>query len=241
MGDGINDSPPLKQSDVGISVDSAVDIAKETADIILLEKDLNVLEEGVINGRKTFTNVLKYIKMATSGNFGNMLSIIIASIFLPFLPLLPIHILIQNLLCDFAQIGMPFDNVDKEYIKKPKKWNTDDIKKFMFVFGSISTLLDIACFAVLWFGFKFNTVEKAALFQTGWFAFGIISQTLIIHMIRTHKVPFLESKSSKQLVISTFTITLITILITFTNIAVIFDFRRLPITYLLWIIALLMI
>ena len=241
MGDGINDSPPLKQSDVGISVDTAVDIAKETADIILLEKDLNVLEEGVINGRKTFTNVLKYIKMATSGNFGNMLSIIVASIFLPFLPLLPIHILIQNLLCDFAQIGMPFDNVDKEYIRKPKKWNTDDIKKFMFVFGSISTVLDIMCFAVLWFGFEFNTVEKATLFQTGWFAFGIISQTLIIHMIRTHKMPFIESKSSKQLVISTFTITLITILITFTNIAVIFDLRRLPITYLLWIVTLLMI
>ena len=134
MGDGINDSPPLKQADVGISVDTAVDIAKETADIILLEKDLNVLEEGVINGRKTFTNVLKYIKMATSGNFGNMISVIIASIFLPFLPLLPIHILIQNLLCDFAQMGMPFDNVDLEYIKKPKKWNTNGIKQFMFAF-----------------------------------------------------------------------------------------------------------
>ena len=132
MGDGINDSLAMKQADVGISVDTAVDIAKETADIILLEKDLNVLEEGVINGRKTFTNVLKYIKMATSGNFGNMLSVIIASIFLPFLPLLPIHILIQNLLCDFAQIGMPFDNVDKEYLIKPKKWDTKGIKHFMF-------------------------------------------------------------------------------------------------------------
>ena len=241
MGDGINDSPPLKQSDVGISVDTAVDIAKETADIILLEKDLNVLEEGVINGRKTFTNVLKYIKMATSGNFGNILSIIIASIFLPFLPLLPIHILIQNLLCDFAQIGMPFDNVDKEYIHKPKKWNTDEIKKFMIVFGLLSTLLDIACFAVLWFGFSFNTMEKANLFQTGWFAFGIISQTLIIHMIRTHRMPFVDSRASKQLVISTFAITILTILITFTDAAVIFDFGRLPMLYLLWIAALLMV
>ena len=160
MGDGINDSPPLKQADVGISVDTAVDIAKETADIILLEKDLNVLEEGVINGRKTFTNVLKYIKMATSGNFGNMISIIIASIFLPFLPLLPIHILIQNLLCDFAQIGMPFDNVDNEYIRMPKKWNTKDIKSFMFAFGFISTILDMLCFVVLWFVLKFNSVEN---------------------------------------------------------------------------------
>jgi Mg2+-importing ATPase len=241
MGDGINDSPPLKQADVGISVDTAVDIAKETADIILLEKDLNVLEEGVINGRKTFTNVLKYIKMATSGNFGNMLSVIIASIFLPFLPLLPIHILIQNLLCDFAQIGMPFDNVDKEYIEKPKKWNTNGIKKFMFAFGIISTILDIICFIVLWYVLKFNTVEKAVLFQTGWFAFGIISQTLIIHMIRTHKIPFIQSKSSKQLLISTFTITAITLLITFTDIATIFDLSKLPIEYMGWIVILLCI
>ncbi|MBR2705207.1 MAG: magnesium-translocating P-type ATPase [Clostridia bacterium] len=241
MGDGINDSPPLKQADVGISVDTAVDIAKETADIILLEKDLNVLEEGVVNGRKTFTNVLKYIKMATSGNFGNMISVIIASIFLPFLPLLPIHILIQNLLCDFAQIGMPFDNVDMEYIKQPKKWNTKDIKRFMFAFGFISTVLDIMCFAILWFVLKFNTVEKAALFQTGWFAFGIISQTLIIHMIRTHKVPFIKSRASKQLLISTFSIIFVTLLITFTDIATIFDLSRLPIAYMLWIAALLIV
>lgn len=241
MGDGINDSPPLKQADVGISVDTAVDIAKETADIILLEKDLNVLEQGVINGRKTFTNVLKYIKMATSGNFGNMISIIISSIFLPFLPLLPIHILIQNLLCDFAQLGMPFDNVDKEYMDKPKKWDTKEIKKFMFAFGIISSVLDIMCFAVLWFVLKYNTVEKAALFQTGWFAFGIISQTLIIHMIRTHKMPFVTSKSSKQLLLSTFIITIITLLITFTDIATIFDLKRLPLEYIIWILVLLAI
>lgn len=241
MGDGINDSPPLRQADVGISVDTAVDIAKETADIILLEKDLNVLEEGVINGRKTFTNVLKYIKMATSGNFGNMLSVIIASLFLPFLPLLPIHILIQNLLNDFAQLGMPFDSVDDEYITKPKSWDTKGIRRFMFVFGSISTVLDILCFAVLWNILKFNTVEKAALFQTGWFAFGIISQTLIIHMIRTTKIPFVESKSSKQLLISTFVVTIITIVITFTNFATVFDLQKLPIVYLLWIMILLII
>ncbi|MBQ3409399.1 MAG: magnesium-translocating P-type ATPase [Clostridia bacterium] len=241
MGDGINDSPPLKQADVGISVDTAVDIAKETADIILLEKDLNVLEEGVVNGRKTFTNVLKYIKMATSGNFGNMISIIIASIFLPFLPLLPIHILIQNLLCDFAQIGMPFDNVDIEYIGKPKKWNTKGIKSFMFAFGFISTLLDIMCFVVLWYVLKFNSVERAVSFQTGWFAFGIISQTLIIHMIRTHKIPFVKSRASKQLLISTFSIVFITLIITFTDIATIFDLQRLPIQYMLWIVALLFV
>ena len=234
MGDGINDSPPLKQADVGISVDTAVDIAKETADIILLEKDLNVLEEGVINGRKTFTNLLKYIKMATSGNFGNMISVIIASIFLPFLPMLPVHILIQNLLNDFAQIGMPFDNVDSEYIKKPKTWNTDGIKRFMFNFGLISTVLDIICFIVLWYIFKFNTIEKAVMFQSGWFVFGILSQTLIIHLIRTSKIPFIESKSSKQLLISTFTVVIITLIIAFTNISVIFDLSKLPYMYLLW-------
>ena len=241
MGDGINDSPPLKQADVGISVDTAVDIAKETADIILLEKDLNVLEEGVINGRKTFTNLLKYIKMATSGNFGNMLSIIVASIFLPFLPLLPVHILIQNLLNDFAQIGMPFDNVDTEYLKEPKNWNTKGIKKFMFAFGIISTVLDILCFIILWFVFKFNTVESAVLFQSGWFVFGILSQTLIIHMIRTSKIPFIQSKSSKQLLVSTFTIVIITLIISFTSIATIFDLSKLPYNYLIWILILLSI
>ena len=235
LGDGINDSPPLKQADVGISVDTAVDIAKETADIILLEKDLNVLEEGVINGRKTFTNLLKYIKMATSGNFGNMISVIIASIFLPFLPMLPVHILIQNLLNDFAQIGMPFDNVDKEYIEKPKTWNTKGIKRFMFNFGLISTVLDIMCFVVLWYVFKFNTVEKAVMFQSGWFVFGILSQTLIIHLIRTSKIPFFESKSSKSLLISTFLVVLITLVIAFTNIAIIFDLSKLPYLYLAWI------
>ena len=241
MGDGINDSLAMKQADVGISVDTAVDIAKETADIILLEKDLNVLEEGVINGRKTFTNVLKYIKMATSGNFGNMLSVVIASTFLPFLPLLPIHILIQNLLCDFAQLGMPFDNVDKEYLLKPKKWDTNGIKNFMFAFGSISTILDVMCFAVLWFIFKFNTLEKAVLFQTGWFAFGIISQTLIIHTIRTHKLPFIESKSSKQLITSTFIIVAITLFITFTDISVVFDLIKLPFAFLFWILILMFV
>ena len=241
MGDGINDSPPLKQADVGISVDTAVDIAKETADIILLEKDLNVLEEGVINGRKTFTNLLKYIKMATSGNFGNMLSVVIASIFLPFLPMLPVHILIQNLLNDFAQIGMPFDNVDKEYLQNPKTWNTKGIKRFMFAFGSISTILDILCFTILWFVFEFNVEEKAVLFQTGWFAFGILSQTLIIHMIRTSKIPFIESKSSKELLISTLVITIITLIISFTNIAEIFDLKQLPYNYLIYVVGLLAI
>ena len=241
MGDGINDSPALKQADVSISVDTAVDIAKETADIILLEKDLKVLEEGVINGRRTFTNVLKYIKMATSGNFGNIMSLIIASLFLPFLPLKPIHILLQNILNDLAQIGMPFDNVDEEFIRKPKSWDTQGIKRFMMVFGSFSTALDICCFLVLWFIMRYNTPEKAVLFQTGWFSFGIISQTLIIHMIRTRKMPFIESRPARQLLISTLIIVAVTILITFTDIATVFDLSKLPPVYLLWLGALLIV
>lgn len=241
MGDGINDSPALKQSDVGISVDTAVDIAKETADIILLQKDLNVLEKGVVNGRKTFTNVLKYIKMATSGNFGNTMSVIIASLFLPFLPLLPIHILIQNLLNDVAQIGMPFDNVDDNYIQMPKKWDDKDIQRFMFVFGPISTLLDVCCFMVLWFVMKYNTAEMANLFQTGWFTFGIVSQTLIIHTIRTDKIPFVTSKSSLQLMVSTLLVVLITLIISFTDISYIFNLSKLPLDYLKWLIVLLIL
>ncbi len=241
MGDGINDSPALKQADVSISVDTAVDIAKETADIILLEKDLNVLEQGVINGRKTFTNVLKYINMATSGNFGNIISVIIASLFLPFLPLKPVHILIQNILNDFAQTGMPFDNVDSDFIEKPKSWNTKGIRRFMVIFGLFSTILDICCFFILWNFMGFNTVEKAASFQTGWFAFGIISQTMIIHMIRTNKTPLKDSSPSKQLILSTSLIVLATVLICFTDIATIFDLTRLPLSYLLWILALLVL
>lgn len=241
MGDGINDSPALKQSDVGISVDSAVDIAKETADIILLEKDLNVLEEGVLGGRKTFSNIIKYIKMATSGNFGNMLSIIIASIFLPFLPLLPIHILIQNLLCDIAQLGMPFDKVDEESLLIPRKWNVKSITRYMFLFGIASTILDILCFLVLWFILGYNNFETQTYFQTGWFIFGIISQTLIIYIIRTKKIPLIQSNPSKQLVFSTLIVTIVTLLLGFSNIAYGFDLVKLSISYLKWLIILIII
>ena len=241
MGDGINDSPPLKQSDVGISVDTAVDIAKEVADIILLEKDLNVLDEGVIGGRKTFANVIKYIKMAVSGNFGNMISVVIASISLPFLPLLPIHILIQNILNDFAQLGMPFDNVEQEYIEKPKKWDVKSIKRFMISFGLLSTVLDVLCFLVLWYVFKFNTIEQAAYFQCGWFMFGVISQTFVIHTIRTSKIPFIQEAASKQLNISTIVIILTTMIIGFTGISEIFDLKPMPYLYLAWIFILIFI
>ena len=241
MGDGINDSLPLKQADVGISVDTAVDIAKEVADIILLEKNLNVLEEGVIEGRRTFANMSKYLKMSVSGNFGNMFSVLIASIFLPFLPLLPIHILVQNILNDFAQLGMPFDRVEAGSIALPKKWDISGIKKFMIVFGLLSTVLDVLCFLVLWFVFRFNTEALAGYFQSGWFMFGILSQTFVIHAIRTPRIPFLQDRASKQLTLSTLVVVAVTLVIGFTGIAGLFDLPVMVPSYMLWLAALMVI
>ena len=239
MGDGINDAPALRQADVGISVDSAVDIAKESADIILLEKDLMVLEEGVVEGRSTFGNIAKYIKMAASGNFGNIISVIIASIFLPFLPMLPIQILTQNLLCDFSQMGMPFDNVDYEYIKKPRRWDTKSIKSFMLYMGPLSSIFDILCFMVMWWIIKANTIELAPVFQCGWFVFGTVSQVMIIHMIRTAKFPFIESKPSTSLLISSGLIIIIAVLIGFTNLATLIDMQPLPLKFAPWLLLIL--
>lgn len=235
MGDGINDAPPLHQSDVGISVDSAVDIAKETADIILLKKDLMVLEEGVIEGRKTFGNIIKYIKMAASGNFGNMISVLVASIFLPFLPMLPVQILTQNLLCDFSQMGIPFDSVDGEYIKQPRKWDTKSIMRFMGVMGPLSSIFDILCFAIMWWIIKANTAELAPLFQCGWFVFGTVSQVLVIHMIRTGKVPFAQSKPSPALLVSTLIVAVIALVIGFSGLAVGIDMATLPGRFAPWL------
>ena len=241
MGDGINDSLPLKQSDVGISVDTAVDIAKEVADIILLEKDLNVLDEGVIEGRRTFANMTKYLKMSVSGNFGNMFSVLIASIFLPFLPLLPIHILVQNILNDFAQLGMPFDRVEDESIRLPKKWNIPGIKKFMVIFGLLSTVLDVLCFLVLWYGFRFNSESLAGFFQNGWFMFGVISQTVVIHTLRTPGIPFIRNRASRQLSISTLAVVIVTLLIGFSGIATVFDLPVMPPSYMLWLAGLMIL
>ena len=240
MGDGINDTPALRQADVGISVDSAVDIAKETADIILLKKDLMVLEEGVLTGRRTFGNIMKYIKMAASGNFGNMISVIIASIFLPFLPMLPVHILTQNLLNDFAQLGMAFDNVDPEFVRTPRKWDTKSLQSFMAVMGPLSSIFDVLCFLVLWFGLGANRMELAPLFQAGWFVFGTTSQVVIIHMIRTAKVPFAQSRPSPWLSLSTGLVFIATLLIGFTPIARAIDLSPLPPIYLAWLALLLL-
>lgn len=239
MGDGINDAPPLRQADVGISVDSAVDIAKETSDIILLKKDLMVLEEGVIEGRRTFGNIIKYIKMAASGNFGNMLSIIASSIFLPFLPMLPVQILTQNLLCDFSQMSIPFDSVDPEYIKKPRKWEMGSIKSFMAFMGPLSSVFDILCFAIMWRAIGANTSELSPLFQCGWFVFGTVSQVLVIHVIRTGKLPFLQSRPSAPLFLSTFIVAVIALITGFTDFAVGLDLLPLPAAFIPWLTLLL--
>ena len=238
MGDGINDSLPLKQADIGISVDNAVDIAKEVADIILLEKDLMVLDEGVVEGRSTFANMSKYLKMSVSGNFGNMFSVLIASIFLPFLPMLPVHILVQNLLNDFAQLGMPFDHVESKYIEKPKKWDLGGIKGFMVSFGLLSTVLDVLCFLVLWFIFGYNNPEMAGYFQCGWFMFGVISQTMVIHTIRTPKLPFINDRASVQLTLSTLAVIAVTLIIGFTGVSTLFDLPTMPLSYMLWLVIL---
>ena len=238
LGDGINDAPALHSADIGISVDGAVDIAKETADIVLLEKDLLVLEEGVVEGRKTFGNIIKYIKMAASGNFGNMIAVIVASIFLPFLPMLPIHILTQNLLNDFSQLGMPFDKVDDSYLLKPRKWNTKGIKSFTFIMGPLSSVFDILTFIVLWYFIKANTPAMAPLFQAGWFVFGTVSQIVVIYAIRTEKISFIQSLPSKILVFSTIFITALAILIGFTNIGGVIDLAKLPLIYLAWLFGL---
>ena len=241
MGDGINDSLPLKQADIGISVDNAVDIAKEVADIILLEKDLNVLDEGVVEGRSTFANMSKYLKMSVSGNFGNMFSVLIASIFLPFLPMLPIHILVQNLLNDFAQLGMPFDHVESKYIEKPKKWDLGGVKGFMVSFGLLSTVLDVLCFLVLWFIFGYNNPDMAGYFQCGWFMFGVISQTMVIHTIRTPKLPFINDRASIQLTLSTLAVIAVTLIIGFTGVSTLFDLPTMPLSYMLWLAILMVV
>jgi len=203
MGDGINDAAALRTADIGISVDSGVDIAKEAADIILLEKSLLVLEEGVVEGRKTFANMLKYLKMTASSNFGNVFSVLVASAFLPFLPMLPMQLLVQNLLYDISQIAIPFDNVDQELLTRPQRWNPGDVGRFMLFFGPISSIFDITTYLMMWFVFSANTVQKQTLFQSGWFVVGLLTQTLIVHMIRTPKIPFIESRAATPLIVTT--------------------------------------
>ncbi len=229
LGDGINDAPSLRVSDVGVSVDQAVDIAKESADIILLETDLEVLAKGVMEGRKTFGNIIKYIKMGASSNFGNMFSVLGASIFLPFLPMRPVQILTNNLLYDISQIAIPFDNVDKEYIQKPRKWNIDDIKRFMIYLGPVSSAFDYVTYFVMLY--LFNSWKNPALFQTGWFLESLLTQTLIIHVIRSKKMPFFQTWAHPFLTITTVVVCSIGIFLVNSPIAFLFGFAKLPLTY----------
>ena len=213
MGDGINDSPSLTNSDVGVSVDTAVDIAKETADIILLEKDLNVLLDGVTEGRRTLGNLMKYIKMAVSFNFGEVMSVIIASVLLPFLPETPIQLLVESLLYDFGQMTIPFDNVDKEYLEKPKKFEIKDLKHFMLFMGPLSSAFDMIVFGVLWYMFK---LREAAIFQTIWFSYSIVSNLAGMHIIRTAKKPFVQSNAHKMVYFSSILLSVVGILVPYT-------------------------
>ncbi|MDQ0477448.1 magnesium-translocating P-type ATPase [Chryseobacterium sp. MDT2-18] len=239
MGDGINDAAALRDADVGVSVDTGVDIAKESADIILLEKDLMVLQKGVVYGRRTHGNIIKYIKMTASSNFGNMFSVLGASALLPFLPMLPIQILINNLLYDFSQISIPWDRMDSDYIQTPHKWDASGISKFMIIIGPISSVFDYATFALMWFIFKANSPEHQSLFQTGWFVESLISQTLIVHMIRTRKIPFIQSWASAPVVALTSTIMLVGILIPFSPFAAAFKMTPLPLIYFPWLLGIL--
>ena len=213
MGDGINDSPSLTNSDIGISVDTAVDIAKESADIILLEKDLNVLLDGVTEGRRTFANLMKYIKMAISFNFGEVVSVIIASVLLPFLPETPIQLLVEGLLYDFGQLTLPFDNVDKEYLQKPRRLDVNSLKKFMLFMGPLSSAFDMIVFASVLFLFK---IKDVATFQTIWFSYSIVSNLMGMHIIRTAKAPFIQSNANKVVYFSSILLSIIGILVPYT-------------------------
>jgi Mg2+-importing ATPase len=206
MGDGINDAPALHAADIGISVDTAVDIAKESADLILLEKDLMVLEGGVTEGRKVFANILKYIRMGASSNFGNMFSVLGASAFLPFIPMAPIQILTNNMLYDISQVPIPTDSVDEELVAQPRPWNIAEIRRFILYIGPISSIFDYTTFFVMLYVFKCWDPSHARLFQTGWFVESLMTQTLIIHIIRTNRIPFFQSRASWSLILTTLAI-----------------------------------
>ncbi len=229
LGDGINDGPALKAADVGISVDSAADIAKASADIILLENSLAVLHEGVLEGRRVFGNVTKYLRMAGSSNFGNMFSMIGASAILPFLPMAPVQILFNNLLYDVSQTAVATDNVDAEYLAAPRRWDVGGIGRYMVCIGPLSSLFDYATFALM--ALTFDALGDPALFQTGWFVESLLSQTLIVHVIRTNRIPFVESRPSRALVLMTLAICTLGVWLPFSPLAGWLGLARLPAGY----------
>lgn len=246
MGDGINDAQSLRAADIGISVDSAADVAKESADIVLLEKSLMVLEEGIIEGRKIFANIIKYIRMGASSNFGNMFSVLGASYLIPFLPMQPVQILMNNLLYDFSQTGIPTDNVDSELIEKPLQWNINNIKRFMIFIGPLSSIFDYATFGLMWFFFNakdfinplIQQQQKQyleSLFQTGWFVESLLTQTLIVHIIRTRKIPFFQSMASLPMTVTTLAIMAIACWLPYSPFASMLGLVALPGIYWMWI------
>ena len=235
MGDGINDASALREADVGISVDTAVDVAKEAADIILLEKSLLVLEKGIVEGRRTFGNVTKYIKMTASSNFGNVFSVLAASAFLPFLPMLAVQMLVQNLLYDISQIAIPWDRMDPEFLKSPRAWNADSIARFMIWIGPISSVFDLITFWVLWNIFGANTPAQQSLFQSGWFVVGLLTQTLIVHMIRTEAVPFVESTAAPIVLVTTAAVMILGVILPFSPLASALKIQPLPAGFFLYL------
>jgi len=235
MGDGINDSAALREADVGISVDTAVDVAKEAADIILLEKNLLVLEKGIIEGRRTFGNIIKYIKMAASSNFGNVFSVLVASTFLPFLPMMAVQLLVQNLLYDISQIAIPWDYMDEEFLKIPRQWKAETIATFMVCIGPISSIFDILTFWVMWNIFGANSIEKQHLFQSGWFVVGLLTQTLIVHMIRTEKIPFIQSTAAPIVLFTTAVVMAFGIWLPFSPLAPAFKLQPLPAGFFIYL------
>ncbi|AZD08152.1 Mg(2+) transport ATPase, P-type [Pseudomonas chlororaphis] len=236
LGDGINDAPALRDADVGISVDSGTDIAKESADIILLEKSLMVLEEGVIKGRETFGNIMKYLNMTASSNFGNVFSVLVASAFIPFLPMLAIHLLLQNLMYDISQLSLPWDKMDKEFLRKPRKWDAKNIGRFMLWIGPTSSIFDITTYALMWFVFAANSVEMAALFQSGWFIEGLLSQTLVVHMLRTQKIPFIQSTAALPVMLMTGLVMALGIYVPFSPLGAMVGLVPLPWEYFPWLV-----
>ena len=242
MGDGVNDAPSLSEADVGISVNSATDIAKEASDILLLEKSLKVIYDGILEGRKVYGNIMKYMKMALSASFGDVFSVFLASICLPFLPMIPIQFLLQDLLYDLSQIAIPFDNVDKEFLERPHKWDTSDLRTFMNVMGITASVIDLIAFVIFWFALGFNDISHQTSFQTAWFIEGVISQTMIVHFIRTEKIPFIESTANKWLLLSTSLCIIASMIlpIIFINIPQ-FHFTTLPLAFYLYVIILMVL
>ncbi|PZG48563.1 magnesium-translocating P-type ATPase [Listeria ivanovii] len=236
LGDGVNDAPALRKADVGISVDTAADITKDASSVILLEKSLTVLNDAVMEGRNVFGNILKYIKMTASSNFGNVFSVLIASTFIPFLPMLSLHLLLQNLLYDSSQLTLPWDKMDRSFLKKPHAWEQKGMLRFILCIGPVSSIFDIATFLIMWFVFSANTVAEQALFHSGWFVVGLLTQTLVVHMIRTEKIPFIQSRATAPVMISTLIVMSLGLIIPFTGFGHSIGFVSLPGNYFPWLV-----